>query len=118
MKIYHNKRHIKTVPKKFNNISNITDHLEDFENKRLTENERNYLNTELTKLILNEFSDKKKKSYKLKQILKDAHPETAIEITTREKKYWVIKFTNGAEILCSHKLFNQSPQKKKIKRLY
>ncbi len=118
MKLLYNKKHIKTIPKKFSEIEDVHELLDDFEYKRLTETERLVMNKRLLSKQVAYFLENKKKQGKLKSFIKDSHPVKVLRIETRDVHYYTIKMANGTELKCPAELYRISPLKETVKRLY
>lgn len=106
------------MPLKYGIIKNATDFLDELEKKRLNSTERESLNQELIRLLFKEFIKDSKNNKLLLPYLQKAKPVSVARIQTRDKKYYVIQFANNTELVCSHALYNSSPLKKQINRLY
>ncbi len=118
MKLYHNNFYVKAIPNKFAVLKNATDYLDDLDYKRLSTTEREALNGQLLIHLLKEFIKDSKQNVLLKERLRGANPIVVVRIQTRSAHYFAVQFSNGIEIICEPGLFQLSPIKKRIKRLY
>lgn len=92
MNLEHNNIHVKTMPAKYNIITNATDFLDDLEHKRLSSTERTALDQELIKLLFKDFTIKSKKDKLLLPYLQKTKPVAVARIQTRDRKYYVVQF--------------------------
>lgn len=118
MKLFHKKRHIKTIPERYSNIENLPELLDDFDHKRLSESERRALDEKLLGAQVSNFLEKKQANTKLKPFLNGTHPVKVQRIVTRDLHYHVIRMANGHELRCPAELYRSSPIKETVKRLY
>lgn len=118
MKLLHNNIHIKNIPKKYESIKNASDFLECEDLKRLSPEERKSLDEELVRLHFLEFVSQVKSKGIMAELLNNQNPVAVAKITTRNRIYHALQFSNGMELVCSGKFYNSSPIKKNIKRLY
>jgi hypothetical protein len=116
MILTHNNREIKLIPRKYDGIENITDYLEDFEHKRLTEAERDNLNNRLFRQAAEIFLADLEKSEKLvHEQVKDAWPILSIKVkTSDDQTYYAIKMSNNISVRCEEALYRMSPVKDSI----
>lgn len=124
MKLTHNGKHIKTVPKKFREVKSITDYLEDEDHKRLTGRERNALENAITAQAYKEELDaflheiEHSQPYVL-ELIENSVPEHCLYVfTPRGESYHSIVFKNGEELRCPPRLYECSPKAKVISRNY
>lgn len=116
MILTHNDRQIKLIPRKYEDIENITDYLEDFEHKRLTEVERATLEKQMfphhaSKLLKKLIADKKLDP----SSVKDAIPVSTIKVLTSDNQiYYVIYMSNKVSVCCDESLYLMSPEKEEI----
>lgn len=119
MKIYHNVRHIKTIPEKYIFIEDITDYLEDEFTPRLTTAERRALDLELMKIRTGAFLRKKRENKILSDHISELQPVAALRVFTRHQEpYYALKMSNGKEIRCTSRDYKRAPVKETVKRLY
>ena len=116
MKVYYQNQHVKTIPKRFNDIKDICDHFEDLETTRLTDRERRFLEMELCKDEIEALKARQKPA--IYEQIKDASPIAVSAVHTKHSDYSVMNFSSGFEIRCSERLFNLFPIKHRINRLY
>lgn len=116
MIIYHNARPLKLIPKKYSNIPDITDYLEDFENLRLDEIERRHLDMRLFTLAVENFMMLLYLSEPLvyEQIEK-AKPISAARARNNEGliEYRLV-MSNNLSVLCDYEIYSLSPVKAKL----
>lgn len=116
MILTHNNREIKLIPRKYEGIENITDYLEDFEHKRLTEDERDHLDNRLFRQECENFLSDLEKSEKLvHEQVKDAWPILSLRVLTSDNQtYYAIRMSNNISVRCDEALYRLSPVKQKI----
>lgn len=116
MKIKHNNQVIKLIPAKFNVIENITDYLEDFEHKRLTEGERETLDYALFAQEASKFIEELKEKEKLVyEFCCNTKPASTMKvITSDEQVYYALRMSNNLSIRCDEALYRLSPIRNKI----
>jgi CDGSH-type Zn-finger protein len=118
MKLLHNGRHIKNIPKRYSSILDIAELIDDLDHKRLSDTERRVLNEKLLSNQVQHFLRKKCGDSKFKPFLTGTHPVKVQRIETRYLHYHVIRMANGHELRCPAEVFRSSPIKETIKRLY
>lgn len=106
------------MPAKYAVLANAADHIDDLEHKRLTDSERKALDEELVDFLLQEFSENGKRDRFIKEQIENAKPIAVARIQTRQNHYHVVQFSNRIELHCEPKIFQSSPIKKYINRLY
>jgi len=113
MIIHHNFRPVKLIPKKYLRIQNLTDHLEDFENIRLSETERNTLDQELFRLEAENFLMYLNFSDPLVfEKVKDAKPVMAGKTKDADGEIsTVLVMSNNLQVRCDETLYTLSPVK-------
>ncbi|MDP2060916.1 MAG: hypothetical protein Q8J97_14330 [Flavobacteriaceae bacterium] len=113
MIINHNSRPIKLIPKKYLRIQNLTDHLEDFENIRLSETERNTLDQELFRLEAENFLMYLNFSDPLVfEKVKDEKPVMAGKTKDADGEIsTVLVMSNNLQVRCDELLYTLSPIK-------
>lgn len=113
MIVYHNNRPVKKVPKKYLQIPNLTDHLEDFEYLRLSDVERDTLDRELFRLAAENFLMLLSLTDPLAfEQVKDACPLCAGKIKDANNELCtVLKMSNNMTIRCDDSLYSISPEK-------
>lgn len=116
MIITHNDREIKRIPRKYEGIENITDYLEDFEHKRLTDDERDHLDNRLFRQECEKFLEKlEQNEHLVHEQVKDAHPTLSVKANTSDgQTYYAIRMSNNISVRCEESLYRLSPVKQKI----
>ena len=118
MKLIHNNQYLKILPKKFLDIKNIVDFLEDESVKRLTPIERNNLKKALfqqrvSQTLLSYLSQHE--PLILEQV-GEAKPMIAYKVSTNDGQlYYVLKFDNNVTVRCSEIIYRMSPNRGKLK---
>lgn len=113
MIIYHNSRPLKLIPKKYSNIPDITDYLEDFENIRLNEIERKHLDMRLFTLAVENFM----MLLYLSEPLVFAQVENTKPISASRVKYtdgqveYMLVMSNNLSLRCDLDIYSLSPVK-------
>lgn len=113
MIIYHNDRPLKLIPKKYSNIPNITDYLEDFENIRLDEIERKHLDMRLFTLAVENFM----MLLYFSEPLVFAQIENANPVAASRVKYtdgvveYMLIMSNNLTVRCELEIYSLSPVK-------
>lgn len=107
MIIYHNNRPIKKVHRKYLQIENLTDHLEDFDYLRLSDAERNTLDRELFRLAAENFLMLLSLTDPLVfEQVKDARPVCAGKIKDADNQLCtVLKMSNNVTLRCDDSLY-------------
>ena len=113
MIITHNDRPIKLIPKKYQQITNITDHLEDFEFIRLSDIERKALDQELFRLESENFLMYLNFSDPLVfEQVKDAKPVGAGKVKDADgQTITVLVMSNNLHVRCEEHIYTLSPVK-------
>jgi len=113
MIIYHNERPLKLIPKKYINIPDITDYLEDFENLRLDEIERKHLDMRLFTLAVENFM----MLLYMTEPLVFAEIENAKPLSASRVKYtdgvveYMLIMSNNLSVRCELEIYSLSPLK-------
>ena len=113
MKLKYRNRELKLLPLKYAKIENITDYLENFEQKRLTETEREYLDEALFVQAASELIARLEKTnpHGLNQI-KDAIPLHVTQYKSEQGDiFYALRMSNDIHIHCKPSLYNISPAK-------
>lgn len=118
MKVYDKSgNHIKTVPKRYEEIPEFENYLDDFDHVRLSEEERELLDKILFGIRAEQFTLDMKKNYLYRDQIKDSYAESVKKVVTKHNHYHIIVYSNGLELKCSSELAKGIPVEK-IKRLY
>jgi hypothetical protein len=113
MLIYHNDRPLKLIPKKYINIPDITDYLEDFENIRLDEIERKNLDMRLFTLAVENFM----MLLYMTEPLVFAQIENTKPVAASRVKYtdgiveYMLIMSNNLSVRCELEIYSLSPVK-------
>lgn len=113
MIIYHNSRPLKLIPKKYKDIPDIIDYLEDFENIRLDEAERKHLDRRLFTLAVENFM----MLLYLSEPLVYAKVENAKPVSVSRVKYtdgqveYMLLMSNNLSVRCELEIYSLSPVK-------
>lgn len=112
MIVTHNSRKVKLVPVKYQQIQNITDHLEDFEHIRLSEQERESLDQELFRLAAENFLMliAFKEPLVFEQV-KDFRPLAAEQVKAGDEITYLLIMSNNMRIRCDEPVYSLSPVK-------
>jgi len=112
MDVTYNTRKVKLVPLKYQRIENITDHLEDFDHIRLSEQERESLDYELFRLEAENFLMliAFKEPLVFEQV-KDCRPMAAERVKAGGDITYLLIMSNNMRILCDESIFTISPVK-------
>jgi hypothetical protein len=116
MIIHHNDRPLKLIPKKYSNIPDITDYLEDFENIRLDEIERKHLDMRLFTLAVENFLMLLYLSEPLVyEKIETAKPVSASRVKNNEGliEYRLV-MSNNLSVVCDYEIYSLSPIKAKL----
>lgn len=116
MKVTYKNRMIKLIPRKYKAIENITDHLEDFDHLRLTEDERETLDYALFAQEAAKFIEELKEKEKLVyEICCNTKPASTVKvITSDDQVYYALRMSNNLSIRCDEALYRLSPIRNKI----
>lgn len=95
-----NNNYVKLIPKRYKNIENLNDLLEDESRKRLTEKERLNIELELFK------EEIKKNKYVFELIQNKKLVRVEIIHVRNHDPYYTAVFDNNIKIKCSENLFN------------
>lgn len=118
MKLYHNKYYIKLIPDEFQELENITDYLEDEDEKRLTKRERENIKVAIMQQRVSKVlmpALKANDPLVLEQI-QDAVPVKTYKVTTNDHQvYYVVEFDNRVKVRCSEAIFRISPIRGRLK---
>jgi len=113
MLIYHNDRPLKLIPKKYKDIPDIIDYLEDFENLRLDEIERKHLDMRLFTLAVENFM----MLLYMTEPLVFAEIENAKPVAASRVKYtdgvveYMLIMSNNLSVRCELEIYSLSPVK-------
>lgn len=118
MKFYKNGKYVKLIPKKFQEIPNLGDLLEDFDCKRLTSSERKALERALLRKHLDDFINGLLEDPRIEPYIKRSKPLAVLNIKTRISNYTSVRFDNDMEVECPNELYLTSPIKKEVVRIY
>ena len=108
----------KNIPKRYVEIENIEDYIDDLHCSRLSETERHNLNTQLMKFKMAEAIAEINKIPSIRELIQTSEPAKALRIKTRNDTYYVLRFANGNEVRCMPSQFKACPVKETINRLY
>lgn len=117
MIIYYRDRPLKLIPRKYDAIIGLTDHLEDFDHIRLSDNERQNLDMALfrqqAQSFIKSLADREPLVY---EQIHSARPVMVHQVTTNDGQiYYSLKMSNGISVRCTRILFDLSPTKGRIK---
>ena len=113
MIIYHNHRPLKLIPKKYKDIPDIADYLEDFENIRLDKIERKHLDMRLFTLAVENFMMLLYMSEPLVYAqIENAKPvaATRVKYTDGQVEYMLV-MSNNLSVRCELEIYSLSPVK-------
>lgn len=114
MIIHHNGRPLKLIPKKYKDIPNITDYLEDFENLRLDEIERKNLDMRLFTLAVENFM----MLLYMSEPLVYAQIENTKPVKVSRLRYtdgqveYMLLMSNNLTVRCDQYIYSLSPVKR------
>lgn len=109
---------IKNIPTKYSEIDNIEDLIDDLHHRRMSKTERENFDLQLMKIKMASFITGVRNTPGLRDIIQIAEPIKAVKVTNLQETYYVIRFGNGKEIRCKASIYQSSPIKDEIKRLY
>ena len=96
-----NGNRVKLIPERYMEIPEVEAYIEDFEHLRLTEAERELLDTILLGVRLEKFTNEKKANYIFRDQIGDSYPEKAIKVIKRTgEHYYVVRYSNKKEFRC------------------
>jgi hypothetical protein len=116
MIIYHKGRPLKLIPKKYIKIPDIIDYLEDFENLRLDEIERQHLDMRLFTLAVENFMMLLYLSEPLVyEQIENSKPVSTSRIRNNEGliEYRLV-MSNNLSVICDYDIYSLSPIKAKL----
>jgi hypothetical protein len=116
MILRHNNRPFKLIPARYLIIENITDYLENFEEHRLTEAEREYLDEALFKQAACKFIETLEKTNPLVfDQVKDSKPTHAVQFRSGSGEvFYALRMMNGINVRCIPEVFKLSHVKERI----
>jgi hypothetical protein len=101
---------VKLIPARYKEIPDVDCYIEDFEHKRLSEEERELLDRILLGIRLEKFTKQKKENYIYRDQIGDAYPEKAIKVIKRTgEHYYVIRYSNKKEFRCEADILSNLP---------
>lgn len=113
-----NGNRVKLIPERYMEIPEVEAYIEDFEHLRLTEAERELLDTILLGVRLEKFTNEKKANYIFRDQIGDSYPEKAIKVIKRTgEHYYVVRYSNKKEFRCEGSFFAGLPVEQE-NRLY
>ncbi|WP_297095539.1 hypothetical protein [uncultured Draconibacterium sp.] len=118
MELHYKGRYLKLIPRKFFEIENITDYLEDEFDKRLTDTERENLSAALFQQRVERsfLSGLKEREPLVAEQIEGAKPIITYRVITNDgQRYYVLKLDNGRSVRCSEAVYRISPNKGRIR---
>lgn len=115
MILKHKNKPLKLIPSKYQVIENITDFLENEDQRRLTEAERHHLENALFRntfdRLIASLESRDPETY---EKVKDSNPVYAVKVKAYgESTSYAIRTSNNISLKCSKQLYEQCPDKRK-----
>jgi hypothetical protein len=117
MKYFYNQKHVKTLPKKYEVLGDLSVYFSDFSKKRLTHDEKNLLNKALAWHKVKEELKGTREGRLTLEFFKEELPVKAMRVVLRDKKhYYVLATLSKKEVKVAESVYNLFPDQQTIYR--